>query len=36
MAQIIPLFKRMAQKEPVKDSWEGRQEKFFSFSMGDN
>lgn len=35
MAQIIPLFKRMAQKEPVKDSWEGRQEKFFSFSMGD-
>lgn len=35
MAQIIPLFKRMAQKEPVKDSWEGRKEKFFSFSIGD-
>ncbi|MBQ3643073.1 MAG: chemotaxis protein CheW [Candidatus Riflebacteria bacterium] len=35
MAQIIPLFKRMAQKEPDKESWEGRKEKFFSFSMGD-
>lgn len=34
MGQIIPLFQRMAQKEPEKKSLEGNTEKFFSFSMG--
>ncbi len=34
MSQIIPLFKRMAQKEPEDKSLEGRLEKFFTFSMG--
>ena len=34
MAQIIPLFQRMAQKAPEKKSLEGNTEKFFSFSMG--
>lgn len=34
MAQIIPLFQRMAQKKPEKKDLEGNSEKFFNFSMG--
>ncbi len=33
MAQIIPLFKRMAVKEPKQDTTEKELEKFFIFSL---
>ena len=34
MAQIIPLFQRIAQKESKQKNLEGNTEKFFCFSMG--